>query len=290
MSERWIVGIDGSSTAVDALRWAARHAAGRGAELTALGAFQVPPVMAVYVAKRGMGVDEIGIAATTAHDIDHALEQVADEVEPGQVTVQPMVVEGEPSHELVDAARDADLLVVGRSGRGGLRDHLFGSVSRYCATHATEPVVVVPPDWSSSTAERIVVGFDGSEHAARAVQWALEFAGTGTTVQIVSAIDVAPWLSAELTRERFPDEVAEEERKFSAELDALDPDGKAEHTIVLHSARQALSEAAGSADLLVVGARGNGSAMAGVLGSVSTWLLHDASVPVVVVPRHRSDP
>lgn len=285
MTPRWIVGIDGSAPSVDALRWAARHAASRGAELTALGAFTVPAVMALYVAKRGMGVDEIGIRATTAHEIDVALDQVADEVEPGQVMVQPVVVEGEASHALVDAARDADLLVVGRSGSGGLRDHLFGSVSRYCTTHASKPVVVVPPGWSSPPAERIVVGFDGSAHATQAVQWALAFADGRASVKVVAAIDVAPWLDPGLTLERFPDEVAEQERQITAALDTIDPEGRAERTVKLHSARQSLSEAATAADLLVVGARGSGAAMAGVLGSVSAWLLHDASIPIVVVPR-----
>lgn len=285
MAPRWIVGIDGSETAVDALRWAARHAGTRRAEITALGAFQVPPLLAVFSAKRGFGVDEVGIGATTAHEIDVALERVSGDVEPGEVTVQPVVVEGEAAHELVDAARDADLLVVGRSGSGTLRDHIFGSVSRYCAAHSETPVVVVPTGSSSEPAARIVVGFDGSEHATRAVHWALEFAAGAAAVHVIAAIDVAPWLDPGLTRQRFPDEVVVEEQRINDALDALDVDGAFTRAIELHSARQALAEAAGSADLMVVGARGGGSAFPGVLGSVSTWLIQDSAVPVVVVPR-----
>lgn len=285
MTARWVVGIDGSETAIDALRWATRHAIARHAEIDAVGAFQVPPLLAVFSAKRGFGVDEVGIGATTAHEIDVALERVAGEVEPGQVTVQPVVVEGEAAHELVDAARDADLLVVGRAGSGGLRNHIFGSVSRYCATHSDTPVVVVPTGWDAPPASRVVVGFDGSEHATEAVRWALGFAGDAGEVKVVAAIDVAPWLDPGLTRERFPDEVAAQERRIEQALDALDAGGRLTRSVELHSARQALAEEAASADLLVVGARGSGSAMRGVLGSVSTWLLHDAAVPVVVVAR-----
>ncbi len=282
MTSRWIVGIDGSETAVDALRWAARHARGRDAELTALGAFHVPAYLALFTAKRGFGVDEVGIGATTAHEIDEALEQVADEVAPGEVTVQPLVVEGQAASALVEAAAEADLLVVGRRGTNDLRDHIFGSVSRYCVTHATVPVVVVPTGWVTPSTERIVVGFDGSAEATAAVRWAFDFAGEGATITIVSAIDVAPWVSAELTRQRFPDEVAAEESRITALLDAIDPDGRADRVIAVHSPRQALTEAMGEADLLVLGAVGSGRARG--LGSVSTWSLHNATLPIVVVP------
>jgi nucleotide-binding universal stress UspA family protein len=48
-----------------------------------------------------------------------------------------------------------------------------------------------------------------------------------------------------------------------------------------------LAEAARSADLVVVGARGRGVIAAELLGSVSTWLLQEALVPVAVVPDGR---
>lgn len=285
MTAQWIVGIDGSEAAVDALRWATRHAGARDAQIDAVGVFHVPPLLSAFSAKRGFGVDEVGIGATAAHEIDVAIERMVNEAAPGQVPTRPVVVEGVAAHELVDAARGADLLVVGRAGSGGLRDHFFGSVSRYCATHSETPVVVVPVGWSASPATRIVVGFDGSEHATQAVRWAIEFAGEEADVTVVAAIDVAPWLDPGLTRTRFPDEVLAEEQRIAQALDILDPERTMTRVIELHSARQALADAAGSADLFVVGARGSGTAMRGVLGSVSTWLIHDASVPVAIVSR-----
>lgn len=288
MTGRWIVGIDGSDAAIVAMHWAARHAAEHGAELVAVSAFHVPAVMAAFTAKRGMGVDDIGLAATAAHDVDVAIEQASGDVEPGTVMVQPWVEEGQAAHVLVDLAADADLLVIGRRGSGELREHLLGSVSRYCATHSSTPVVVVPDGWEQRRSERIVVGFDGSDNSVDAVRWALEFAGESARVRIVAAIDVAPWLDARVTRERFPDEIAEHEQRVNDQLDSLDPDVRAERSIVLHSPRQAIAEAAGSADLLVVGARGHGGVAAGLLGSVSTWILHDTNAAVVVVPRTES--
>ncbi len=279
MTARWIVGIDGSDAAVDALRWTVGQAAGRDVEITALGAFHVPTIMAVFTAKRGFGVDELGLAATAGHDVDVAIESTAID----GVDVHASVVEGQAQHVLVDSSVDADLLVIGRTGSGELRHHLLGSVSQYCVTHSHAPVAVVPDD-ATGAASSIVVGFDGSDHAAEALRWALGFADAAARVRVIAAIEVASWLDDEVGRSRFADEIEQEEQRITEALDAIDPDHRAQRSIVLQEARQALADAQAGADLIVVGSRGRGLIAAGLLGSVSTWLLHDASLPVVVVP------
>lgn len=277
MSSRWIVGVDGSDEAVHALQWAVDHAGTRdGVDITAVSAFHVPPMMAIMVAKRGFGVDELGLSATAGHDLDVAIERVG-------ASVTPLVVEGQAGHVLVDAAADADLLVVGQRGSGDL--HRVGSVSRYCATHSKVPVAIVPSPWEPGAEARVVVGFDGSENASAALRWALDFASPTTTITVVSAIEVAPWLGESLTRDRFPDEVAEQEREMEMAIDAVDPARRTIRSVVLDAPRTALSKAAQGTDLVVVGARGRGVIASELLGSVSTWLLHESVAPVVMVPK-----
>jgi nucleotide-binding universal stress UspA family protein len=65
-----------------------------------------------------------------------------DGLEPG-VVVLPQVGEGYPAEVLLDAAKGADLLVLGNRGHSGFTSALLGSVSLHCVTHAHCPVLVV---------------------------------------------------------------------------------------------------------------------------------------------------
>jgi nucleotide-binding universal stress UspA family protein len=60
------------------------------------------------------------------------------------VQVDQSAREGHPTAVLLDAAKGADLLVLGRTGHGGAVSALLGSVSHHCIQHAECPVVVVP--------------------------------------------------------------------------------------------------------------------------------------------------
>jgi hypothetical protein len=63
-----------------------------------------------------------------------------------ELAVVPVTVEattGAPGPVLVDAARGADLLVLGHRGRGAVRSALLGSVGLHCALHASCPVTIV---------------------------------------------------------------------------------------------------------------------------------------------------
>ena len=80
---------------------------------------------------------------TQRHEQDILDEAVAKAV-PGQASgVETTVGYGHPAQVLIDASKDADLLVVGSRGHRAWTGMLVGSVSLLCVTGAHCPVVVV---------------------------------------------------------------------------------------------------------------------------------------------------
>ena len=135
----------------------------------------------------------------------------------------------------------------------------------------------------------IVVGFDGSEHSAAALRWALDIAPADSVVVALIAIDVAPWLSMERTEELYSDLMAESEKRITDAADEIDPLHRAERSVVGEGPRHAFAEALTDADLVVVGPRGVGGLARTMLGSVSTWLLSNAPCPIAVIPSDTAD-
>lgn len=129
------VGVDNSEPSVVALERAFTEAAARNST-----------VRAIYAWPRGTSAEGIyGLRL----DESEARKQLGDTVAPvaeryQTVKVVEEVAEGHPVGVLVGASADADLLVVGRRGRGGFASLLLGSVSRGVLHHAHCPVMVVP--------------------------------------------------------------------------------------------------------------------------------------------------
>jgi nucleotide-binding universal stress UspA family protein len=137
-----IVGIDGSDHSHSALDWAVREAAIRRAPLTVL---VVQPAIAGYagsaVAYPG-DADRADQARKAAQEeTDQILSQLGASA-PETVTVQATI--GIPAAVLIEASKDADLVVVGSRGTGGFRELVLGSVSTQVTHHAECPVVVIP--------------------------------------------------------------------------------------------------------------------------------------------------
>jgi len=135
-----VVGVDGSDGAVEALKFALDEARVRGATITAVNAWHIPP--AAYGAGWAPAVDFESYRTVAKSGLEKSLKE-AGAAESG-VTVETVVGEGAPADVLCREAKDADLLVVGSRGLGGFRGLLLGSVSQQCAHHAPCPVVIVP--------------------------------------------------------------------------------------------------------------------------------------------------
>jgi nucleotide-binding universal stress UspA family protein len=135
-----VVGVDGSEGARRALEFAASEARRKQAHLRIVSAWHVPTM--AYAGGVAPPIDPEGFREGAEKVAQEAAAKAAEAA--GDVEVETIVEEGQPADVLLEAARDAELLVVGSRGLGGFRGLLLGSVSQQCAHHASCPVVIVP--------------------------------------------------------------------------------------------------------------------------------------------------
>jgi nucleotide-binding universal stress UspA family protein len=139
-----VVGIDGSEGSIAALRWAADEARLRHARLQVVVSWQYPALSTIPAFGVLPPADEMSEEAKQGLGALLRDEGLADAP---SLEVVEAVVQGPAGAALIDAAAEADLLVVGSRGHGGFTGLVLGSVSQQCVTHAPCPVVVVPiPD------------------------------------------------------------------------------------------------------------------------------------------------
>ncbi|MFD7906929.1 universal stress protein [Kitasatospora sp. NPDC059722] len=136
---RVVVGVDGSQPSRAALRWAVRHAELIGGVVDAVGAWEPPSHFGWSAPVVDTSFDR-DLAERRFHD---ELDEVLGVDVP--VQIRRTMVMGDPSDVLLDAARGAELLVVGSHGHSGFTRALLGSVSTRCAQHAACPVVIIRP-------------------------------------------------------------------------------------------------------------------------------------------------
>ncbi len=133
-----VVGVDGSPGSRAALKFAAEEARLRGGRLRIIAAWQYPRTYG--------GSWTVPPELTPESDARDAVDEAIMALgENTAVNITYRVVEGHPAAMLLDAATEADLLVVGSRGLGGFQGLLLGSISTQCVHHARCPVVVVPP-------------------------------------------------------------------------------------------------------------------------------------------------
>jgi nucleotide-binding universal stress UspA family protein len=133
-----VVGVDGSDTSRDAVRWSLSQASLTGAQLRAVSSWRWPN----YLTRVPPGVD---LAEETSQVLDEVIDGVlAENPEAAKtVTVTRHVVEGPAGPALLTQSHGATLLVVGARGRAAFPGMLLGSVAEYCVREGTCPVVVV---------------------------------------------------------------------------------------------------------------------------------------------------
>jgi nucleotide-binding universal stress UspA family protein len=133
--------------------------------------------------------------------------------------------------------------------------------------------------------EKIVVGFDGSDEAKRALDRAATLGKGGASVTVVAAVEVESHAYRSMGRVD-QDELSSRRELIDAAKARLKEDGIEAHAVEGEGhAADVIIEAAKQqgADLIVVGTRGRNAAKRVLAGSVSTKLVHDAPCDVLVV-------
>lgn len=134
----------------------------------------------------------------------------------------------------------------------------------------------------------IVVGVDGSEHAHRALRWALaEAQQRQAKVVLIHAFSYGPVMASPFTPTAIGQFAEDAELVLAHDVslaERLAPGLAIEGRVECASPAHVLVDASSEAQLVVVGSRGRSALTGALLGSVSSAVVRHAHCPVVVIP------
>lgn len=277
-----VVGVDGSPSSDAAVRWAAHEAVLRHEPITLIGTFRMNHVSTLN--------DELRehIYQLRENHIERILKKASDMVTAriGGATVPAVHMRAEYGHPvtgLVDAAKNARLLVVGCRDLGTLDRILLGSVSNGVVHHAHCPVAVIHDEKVPDTRAPILLGVDGSPASETAIAVAFDEASHRKVPLIaVHAWDVYTFFGPERTLDIVESEAHEILAERLAGWQERYPDVNVVRRVVLDAPDRYLVEHAKHAQLVVVGSHGRGGFAGMLLGSVSSLVVQASEVPVIV--------
>ncbi len=281
MYEQIIVAIDGSLSSLNALRQSFRI---RKAEVTG-----------VCIAPRYEGDPELLVLELLRTDLqtllrapcDKAASDAEEIARQENATIETTWEFGSPHDGILEVAeaRGCDLIVMGRSGYGGLQPPFIGSVTARVIGYSPVDVLVVPESAALGW-KRILLAADGSEYSKKATLRAMTLAKEyGSELKVVSATDIASEFhaeSSELAEElcEWPKycvtNVREQAVKMGVYAECMVRQGKAYRAILSVAEEQ-------KADIIVVGSHGRTGLKRLLMGSVTERVIGHSSCPVLVV-------
>jgi nucleotide-binding universal stress UspA family protein len=278
-----VVGVDGTGSGQDAVALATRLAQATGDPLI---------VACVYPEGRRSTPEAAGVRGPAAKALE-AAEALAEEAAAEYRTVPS----GSPARGLAELAEeeDAAMVVVG-SHRGGAFGRVASGGTAERLLHGSGcPVAVAPRGYRQRVTDklrRIGVAFVDTPDGHEAVRYAADLAArSGLPLTVYSVVSVHhDWFVPEAVRpedETLPVEVREDYQEALDRALAGLPDGVQGTGELLYGEVVDELSMVGErgADLLVCGSRGYGPVRRVLLGTVSSALVRQASVPVLVVPR-----
>jgi len=286
-----LVGVDGSAAALGAVRWAARDAALRNVPLTLVHVVDAPlPEWFEVAAQAGFRQWQ----EHRARDFIESAIKVAEEStgECGPVQIDSRVFNSATVPTLVGLSTEAEMVVVGYRGRGGVWARSFlGSVSSALVYHAHCPVAVIHDNKAmigDVARAPVLVGIDGSPASEAATAIAFDEAsrrGVGLMALHVWADPRVSGSKGLFQDSKWDAQLSEEEETLAERLAGWHeryPDVGIRSSIEIGDPARWLIEASGRAQLIVVGSHGCGWFSGRLLGSVGAAVVNRAQIPVIV--------
>jgi nucleotide-binding universal stress UspA family protein len=308
---RLLIAYDGSPSAATAVRVAASLFPDARAcvatvppEPTVRAGTALPVLPGMSPVAVGEAIDELH--AEARRQADEMAERAVEQARTLGLDAEPVAVR--PSapawSALLDAAHllGAEVLICGTRGRGAFARALLGSTSSSLLHHTDIPLLVVP-DGGGALDGPVVAAYDGSDGARRAIE-AVGRLLTGRATVVVHAwepvfhrslaarahaaggpVEDLPRIAAQL-HEAVADSAASTTEEGVAAARAAGLDAVGDTVEADDGAWRAVAAAARAhgASVIAMGTRGLGAARSALLGSVSSGLVQNAELPVLVVP------
>ncbi|RBI59486.1 universal stress protein [halophilic archaeon] len=277
-----LVPVDGSDSANRAAEFGAELASNYDAHLNI-----------VHVLEGGSEL--LGDAQEAKTQGREMLDEVTELI-PESTAISTELIEGDPDEAISNYAdeHDADLIVMGRHGRSGLKEHLVGTTTERVLRQTKVPVVTVPETTGRGDitgVSNLLVPTDGSENAERAAPYGADIAThVGATLHLLSVVDVqaeAGAFSAGGVTEDFINKLKEDGREAVDQLaqHVDDSDIAVQSSVMRGVSYEAIEEyvAENDVDLIVMASEGESDIAGQSLGSVTDRVLRTVDVPVLVV-------
>jgi nucleotide-binding universal stress UspA family protein len=283
-----VAGTDGSEESLRAVDWAAREAVLRGAPLRIVSAASLLPRMV----SRAGPTNYDTVTDVLLKDRDRALATAAERAAKmaPDVLIDTDQLTGQPAQALTESGAGALMLVLGSRGVGAFTAMVLGSISRYAASHASCPVVVVR-DETAATHRQVGIGLGDLDHCADSLTFAFEEASLRQASLLAIHAWHAPHGDISRAGDTFTAAGAHElEAEAARQLEALlnewrekYPDVPVSQDVVHGHPGRALVGLSARADLVVIGRHAKHPGTQGP-GSVRHAVLNHAHGPVAVVP------
>ena len=208
-----VAGTDGSEESLRAVDWAAREAALRGAPLRIVSAASLLPRMVSRADTTGYD----DVTDVLLKDRDRALAAAAEraaKTAPG-LLIDTDQLTGQPAEAVTESGAGALMLVLGSRGRGAFTALVLGSISRYAASHASCPVVVVR-DETAAAHRQVGIGVGDLDHCADSLTFAFEEA----SLRQASLLAIHAWQAPQGDISRAGDDVHRSRTRTALEAEA----------------------------------------------------------------------